>query len=97
MPDDAWLGFEHVTWAADSSKAAVLAVNRINPEASIQAGFDTRANALIAFEVVKEMIASDIVRTYSLTPSELTSYGGDPIQWALRDETAARRSARTQR
>jgi hypothetical protein len=77
----------------------VLAANRLGI-GGITTGFDTRVKKPIPFGVVRDMVASDIERTYQLTPAELSGYRGDPIQWALRDDagydrwTAAQRQAR---
>jgi hypothetical protein len=91
MEGDAWLGFVHVAWSADSSAAGVFVTNRLGGQ-PIRTGFDTQTKSEVSFESVQAMLVADICRKYKLTRAELTRYNGDVFEWAARDEIAWRTS-----
>ena len=73
------------TWSPDSS---ILAVNGYGR--SIEAAYDVTRGRPVAFEHVRALMSYSIARTYQVTSEQLRQYGGDAIEWAIRDDTAHR-------
>jgi hypothetical protein len=78
--------FAHVTWSPDSSRVGVCVVTGYGDD--IKSAYDTRDQKQIPFSAVEDLVRDSIRSVYKLTPSDLTEYADDPLQWATGDDQA---------
>lgn len=78
--DDCSLKFGHVAWSPDSKRIAIFC--NLSYCGDLKMGWDTAAGQPLPFEEVAPLLREDIAKSYSVSPTDLLRYGGDPIRWA---------------
>jgi hypothetical protein len=78
--EDCSLNFGHVAWSPDSKRIAIFC--NLSYCGDLKMGWDTSAGQPLPFEQVAPLLREDIANSYSVSPTDLIRYGGDPIRWA---------------